>query len=98
MTKKEFLEKLSELLKKDKKNEIWKLIGYYKEDSKTSKRQNAAYWATEVRTKRVKEKIQNAINLLNLENKAITPYQVAKTAGISYNTAKRHLKALYGQN
>jgi len=98
MTKKEFLEKLTEFLREGREDEIWKLIGHYEESSKTSKRQNAAYWATEVRTKKVKEKIQNAINLLNLENKAITPYQVAKTAGISYNTAKKHLKALYGQN
>lgn len=41
-----------------------------------------------------KKKINNAINLLRLESKEITPYAVAKTAGISYNTAKKYLSHL----
>jgi len=57
----------------------------------SQKKVNSAKKATEIRVKRTKEKINNAINLLNLENKEITPYSVAKTAGISYNTAKKYL-------
>jgi len=57
----------------------------------SKKKQESARKATEIRVKRVKEKINNAINLLRLENKEITPYAIAKTAGISYNTAKKYL-------
>ena len=49
--------------------------------------------ATEARIKRTKEKIVNAINILRMENKEITPYQVAKEAEVSYNTAKKYLKS-----
>ena len=41
-----------------------------------------------------KKKINNAINLLRLEGRDITPYAVAKTAAISYNTAKKYLAHL----
>ena len=58
----------------------------------SKKKIESAKRATEIRVKRVKEKINNAINLLRLENKEITPYSVAKIAGISYNTAKKYLK------
>ncbi len=58
----------------------------------SAKKVESAKRATEIRVKRVKEKINNAINLLRLENKEITPYSVAKTAGISYNTAKKYLE------
>jgi Fic family protein len=67
------------------------LIEYYEQSTKTEKRKSAAANATAEREKRVKEKIQNAVNLLKMEGKEITPYQVAKTAGISYNTAKKYL-------
>jgi len=53
---------------------------------------DAAKRATAIRQQRVKEKIQNAINLLKLEGKKVTAYSVAKTAGVSFNTAKKYLK------
>jgi hypothetical protein len=56
------------------------------------KKTDAARRATEIRKKRTQEKIQNAINLLKMEGKEITPYAVAKVAGVSYNTAKKYLK------
>ena len=40
-----------------------------------------------------KAKVENAVNLLRMEGKEITPYRVAQTAGISYNTAKKYLVA-----
>ena len=50
--------------------------------------------AREVRTAKTKEKVQNAINLLRIEGKEITAYQVAKVADISFNTAKKYLQDL----
>ncbi len=70
--------------------EILQKYGYKAPPS--PKKTDAAKRATAVRQKRTKEKIQNAINLLKLEGKEITAYSVAKTAGISYNTAKKYLK------
>ena len=50
--------------------------------------------ATKVRSDRAKEKIQNAINLLHLENKAITHNSIAITSGVSYNTVKKYIPDL----
>ena len=55
------------------------------------KKQKAIQKATEVRSDKAREKINNAINLLHLENKAITHYSIAKTSGVSYNTVKKHI-------
>ena len=58
----------------------------------SKKKTESAHRATAIRQARAKEKIQNAINLLKLEGKEITPYAIAKTAGVSYNTAKKYLQ------
>jgi len=50
--------------------------------------------ARKKRSNDTKAKIQNAINLLRIEGKETTPYQVAKTAGISFVTAKKYLKQI----
>ena len=71
--------------------ELEELIRAIENSSKTERRKSAAAAATAEREKRVKEKIQNAVNMLRMEQKEITPYQVAKMAGISYNTAKKYL-------
>ena len=47
--------------------------------------------ASEIKANKAKEKVINAVNLLRLQGEEITPYKVAKTAGISYNTAKKYL-------
>ncbi len=57
----------------------------------SAKKQESAKRAREALQAKTKEKIENAINLLKLEGKEITPYAVAKTAKISYNTAKKYL-------
>ena len=65
--------------------------------SKFKKRKNsdavkeATAKATAKRTAEAKEKIQNAINLLRMENKKITHYSIAKIAGVSYVTVKKYL-------
>ena len=56
------------------------------------KRQESAQRAREALQAKTKEKIQNAINLLKMQGEEITPYRVAKEAGVSYNTAKKYLK------
>ncbi len=55
------------------------------------KKQYATRKATEVRSKRAREKIQNAINLLHLENREITHNSIAITGGVSYNTVKKYI-------
>ena len=59
------------------------------------KKTESAHRATAIRQARTKEKIQNAINLLKMQGEDITAYRVAKTAQVSYNTAKKYLQ---GQN
>lgn len=55
------------------------------------KKREATIKATEVRSKKAKDKIENAINLLHLENKAITHYSIAKESGVSFNTVKKYI-------
>ena len=57
----------------------------------SARKKRATQKATKVRSDRAKEKIQNAINLLHLENKAITHYSISKESGVSYNTVKKHI-------
>ena len=57
----------------------------------SQKKQESAKRAREALQAKTREKIQNAINLLKMEGKEITPYAVAKVANISYNTAKKYL-------
>jgi len=74
--------------------EIIKKYGYTPPPSQ--KKIESAHRATAIRQQRAKEKIQNAINLLKLEGKEITAYSVAKTAGVSYNTARKYLEQKNG--
>ncbi len=55
------------------------------------RKQNATRKATEVRSKKAREKIQNAINLLHLENREITHNSIEITGGVSYNTVKKYI-------
>ena len=48
--------------------------------------------ASKIKADKAKEKVQNAINLLKLQGEEITAYKVSKTAGVSYNTAKKYLQ------
>ena len=55
------------------------------------KKIESAKRASKIKADKAKEKVINAVNLLRLQGEDITPYKVAKTAGISYNTAKKYL-------
>jgi len=57
----------------------------------SKRKKEATKKATETRSKKVKEKIENAINILNLENKKITPYTISKTSGVSFQTVKKYI-------
>ena len=83
---KEFLEKRK--AKKDVINNFIKSKEDYLERTKTKR--TATKKATEEKIKRVREKIDNAIQILKFMQKDITIYQVAKEAGISFNTAKKY--------
>ena len=57
----------------------------------SKKKIESARRAANSKAKKAKEKIDNAINLLKLQGEEITIYKVAKTAKVSYNTAKKYL-------
>ena len=83
---KNFLEK-----RKAKKDVINNFIQAQEDYVKrTANKRTATKQATEQKIRRVKEKIDNAIQMLKFMQKEITPYQVAKMAGVSYNTAKKY--------
>ena len=58
----------------------------------SEKRKESGKKANAVKVAKTKEKIQNTINLLKLQNKPINPYQVSKLSGVAYNTARKYLK------
>ena len=69
-------------LLQDKKKEF--------ERSITAAKKEATKIANKSKIDNTKEKIENAINLMRLENKKISVAQVAKTANIHYDTAKKY--------
>jgi uncharacterized protein (DUF2384 family) len=60
---------------------------------KSDNRKKGIAKATEARSKATKKKIENAINIIRMEGEEITPYKVAKVAGVHFNTAKKWLEA-----
>ncbi len=57
----------------------------------SSKKINATGKANKAKISKSKKKVENAMNLLRMEEKEISPNAIAKTAGISYNTAKKYM-------
>ena len=68
-----------------------------KEVKYSTKKQLAASNATKLRVKRAKQRIENAVNILRMENKNITMYAVAKVSGCSINTVKKYKDFIIGQ-
>ena len=54
------------------------------------KKKRAMIGATNARIQKAKAKIENAINILRMENRPITIYSVSKESGVSYNTAVKY--------
>jgi len=65
--------------------------------SRTPKKINATLKANLAKRKKSQEAVTNAVNMLRFEDKKITVYSVAKTAAISYNTAKQYESFIVGQ-
>jgi len=61
-----------------------------KEKKVSPKKIKAVAKATDSRVNRAKRKIENAINLMRLENRPLSVYLVSKEAGVSYNTANKY--------
>ena len=47
------------------------------------------------RTKKVKEKIRQAIKEMQAKGEEITPYRVSKQAGVNYRTVKKYLEEIW---
>ena len=72
-------------------NEMKEIVNNPKKIKRSIKKSIAAEKATEARITKAKEKIQNAINILRMENKRITYYAISQTTGVSYATVKKYI-------
>ena len=63
----------------------------------TAKQQKSAQRATKVRSDRARAKIENAINLLRIENKDINCNSVAVLSGCSINTVRKYKEMIDNQ-
>ena len=86
-----------DILKEDCKNDlislkqIKEIVDNPKKIKHSTKKIIACDKATEARTAKAKKKIQNAINILRMENRKLTHYSIAKTAKVSYLTVKKYI-------
>ena len=76
---------------KELKNKIYEKLKNAEIHYVSINKKLATQKATKVRSERAKDKINNAINLLQFENKPITHYSIAQTSGVSFNTVKKHI-------
>ncbi len=61
----------------------------------SSNKSAAALQATEIRSKKVKYKMNIAIEILHTQKKEITHYTIAKISKVSFNTVKKHMSDEY---
>ena len=62
-----------------------------KEIKFSAAKNTASEKATKARTKKAKEKIQTAIDILRMSHQKITHYSIAQTCGVSFTTVKKYL-------
>jgi len=88
-----YIEKIDNIFEEDliMFNEMKEMVSNPKKIKHSQKKYSAAITATEARTAKAKEKIQNAINILRMENKKITHYSISKVSGVSYLTVKKYI-------
>lgn len=82
---------------RQKENRLNYLSRVGKTEDEIMTRQEAARVATQTRMARVQAKIEQAINLLKMENKKITVRAVAEFAQVGHTTAAKYLKELRSQ-
>jgi len=88
-----YIKKIDEVSEEDliMFNEMKEKINNPKKIKISDKKYSASIVATEARTAKAKEKIQNAINILRMQNKKLTHYSIAKESGVSYTTVKKYI-------
>ena len=62
---------------------------------KSEKKIKATATATKYRSKKAQEKIANAVNILRMENKKLTYYNIVKMAEVSFNTCRKYISDDY---
>jgi len=70
---------------------LYEKIQKPKEIKYSGKKAIAVEKATETRTKKAKEKIEKAVEILKKEGEKITPYRISKVSGVSFVTVKKYL-------
>ncbi len=98
-------EKLEEIEKRiEKDNENFETVKSFniidklnnpKEIEYSSNKSIAAMKATEIRSKKVKYKMNIGIEILQTQKKEITHYAIAKISKVSFNTVKKHMSYEY---
>ena len=81
----------------DLKKAIQVIEQYGLKAKSTAKQQKSAQRATQVRSDRARAKIENAINLLRIENKDINCNSVAVVSGCSINTVRKYKEMIDNQ-
>ncbi len=95
---------LVELIKEAQKSDIYinqymlEQFENYKLIKISQAKRNAITKANKARSKKTKEKFDSAVSALMREESELTPYKIAKKAGISFTTAKKYLKQLNENN
>lgn len=77
-------------LPKDLEEAIAVIEKYGQKVRSSEAQKKAAANATKKRIETARIKIENAINILRLENKKITEYAISKESGCSINTVKKY--------
>ena len=90
----ELYNELMETLRKADPDLADKIEDHTKEPGATLKHHIALQNIGFKKQEQTEAKIENAVRLLMMEQKEPTIYAVAKTAGISYNTAKKYAKEI----
>lgn len=81
---------LKDTLKESGQEDIIKMIDDAKKLKVSEAKRQAIARARQAKSEQTKAKIVNAIYLLRLEGKPLSMYAIAKTAGVSPNTAKKY--------
>ena len=77
-------------LPQDLKEALAVIQSYGIKSGSSDAQKEASRKATATRSKKAKDKIINAVNMLRLEGVNITEYSVAKKSGCSINTVKKY--------